>query len=276
MRTIDINDWTPFGEGGFGESYYHKSDRSIMLKMYMKDTDSVLAEREFERARAVLEMGILTPEAIELVTDGSCKGIIFERLIDKKSFNRIVGDDESAMEQSAFEFARCAKLLHSTPCNTACFKPQKELISKAIRDCAEISDADKQTIFTAIERVPNGATCLHGDFHFGNAILSRGKTYFIDLGDFAYGDPRLDLGEMKMAVTLPPPKYIEMLDHMPKERILRYWKTFLKYYFDESDPAKIDEIDQSLTFYMGINTAFMATKKNLTQSLIPAALKMIG
>lgn len=56
MRTIDINDWIPFGEGGFGESYYHKSDRSIMLKMYMKDTDSVLAEREFERARAVLEM----------------------------------------------------------------------------------------------------------------------------------------------------------------------------------------------------------------------------
>ena len=275
MKNVTISDWTQFGEGGFGDSYYHNTDPSLMLKMYKPCRNQNLAEQEFKRANAVYGMGIPTPKALEQVTDGERSGIIFERLQEKKSFSRLIADDPSCLDESIAEFARIARQLHSTPCRTDLFPSQKEVIYDAVHDCQLIEDDQKNPMLQAIEDMPDATTCLHGDFHIGNAVRSLGRSYYIDLGDFAYGDPRLDIAEFKLPVFLMNEERTLEIFHMSKELFVKCWKTFLCCYYGVSTETEVDEIDKSLNRFLAINIAFMATKVSSTKYLYPIALKLL-
>ncbi len=100
-----------------GESYNHKDDPGIMLKLYPIDWTR-LAEKEYDRAVKAFALGVSTPEAKDLVKvpDGRM-GIIFQRIQGKKSFARAVGDDPSRTEELATRFATLCKTLHSTRVN---------------------------------------------------------------------------------------------------------------------------------------------------------------
>ena len=276
MTKVNISDWKQFGEGGFGDSYYHVTDPSLMLKMYKANRNQDLAEQEFQRANAVYDIGIPTPRALEQVTDGERSGIIFERLQEKKSFSRLVAENPLYLEEGMAEFARMSRHLHSTQCRTDLFPSQKEVIYNAVHDCPLIEEAQKPVMLKAIEELPDATTCLHGDFHIGNAVRSLGKSYFIDLGDFAYGDPRLDIAEFKLPVFLMREERTQEIFHMSKELLQRCWKSFLGYYYETSSEAEIDEIDNSLNRLLAIDIAFMATKISSTKNLYPIALKLLG
>ena len=274
-RQIDITEWTRFGEGGFGESYNHVSNPDIMLKLYIASRPQELAVQEYERAAAVCAMGITTPEPLELVECEGRSGIIFERLKAKKSFSRLVADDPQHLEEHIAEFARAAREFHSTPCNKNIFSPQKDLIYRAIEECAIMPVAHKAAFLKAVSELPDADTCLHGDFHIGNAVRSEGRTYFIDLGDFAYGDPRLDIAEFKLPVFLMNDARSQEVFHMSKNLLGLCWKTFLKHYYGTESEKQTEAIDRSLNLFLAIDIAFMATKVSSTDYLSSIAFKLL-
>ena len=100
-----------------GESYNHKDDPGIMLKLYPIDWTR-LAKKEYDRAGKAYALGIPTPEPKALVTvpDGRT-GIIFQRIQGKKSYARAIGDDPSRTEELATRLAALCKTLHSTKVN---------------------------------------------------------------------------------------------------------------------------------------------------------------
>ena len=65
---IDLNDYVRTGEGANGASYDHKTDKRIMMKLYLRNFES--ARTELEMARKVYALGIPSPEPGDLVTDG--------------------------------------------------------------------------------------------------------------------------------------------------------------------------------------------------------------
>ena len=274
-RQIDLSEWVKFGEGGFGESYNHVSDQDIMLKLYIASRPQELAVQEYERAAAVCAMGIASPRPLEVVEYEGRSGIIFERLKEKKSFSRLVADDPQHLEEYIAEFARAAREFHSTPCNKAVFGSQKELIYKAIENCSVIPAEHKEAFLKAVSGLPDASTCLHGDFHIGNAVRSQGRTYFIDLGDFAYGDPRLDIAEFKLPVFLMNDARTQEIFHMSKDLLLRCWNIFLKHYYDTESEERLKAIDDSLNIYLAVNIAFMATKISATTHLSGIAFSLL-
>ena len=78
---IDLNDYIRTGEGANGDSFNHKTDSNIMLKMYFRNFEA--AEKELELARKVYDIGIPTPEPGDLVTDGKRMGVRFRRIEGK-------------------------------------------------------------------------------------------------------------------------------------------------------------------------------------------------
>ena len=275
MKQIDLTEWIKFGEGGFGESYNHAADPDIMLKLYIANRPQELAAQEFERASAVCEMGVTTPRPLELVECGGRSGIIFERLKGKKSFSRLVADDPEHLEEYIAEFAGAALRLHSTPCNKSVFSSQKDLIYKAIEDCSLMPPEHRAAFLKAVSELPDALTCLHGDFHIGNAVRSEGRTCFIDLGDFAYGDPRLDISEFKLPVFLLNEERSQEIFHMSKDLLVRCWKTFLKHYYGARSDEQIQALDDSLNRYLAINIAFMSTKVSATSYLSGVAFSLL-
>lgn len=105
FKTINLEDFVLVGGGRWGESFNHRDNPDIMMKLYALEQKQ-MAFDEYDRAQKVYGLGIPTPEPGELVKspDGRM-GMIFRRIPDKKSFARAAGENPDEAEKFASRFA---------------------------------------------------------------------------------------------------------------------------------------------------------------------------
>ena len=84
-KQINLNEWESFGGGGFGESFYNKTDDSVILKLNKASVSAQKAQEEFRRSKAVYDMGIPSAEPYEFVTDGERFGGEYQVIVNKRS-----------------------------------------------------------------------------------------------------------------------------------------------------------------------------------------------
>lgn len=256
-KLIDLNEWERFGGGAAGDSYYHKTDDTVMLKLYFETLPREMAENEFINSQKVFELGIPCSRAYDFVTDGTRYGITFQRMKDKKSFASTVAEDPSKLEQVARDFAQLGKMVHSTKCDTAAFPRQKDIYLKDLEN-PRVSEPLKQGILKLMDELSDSQTCLHGDFHVGNAIYSEGKPYFIDLGDFAYGDPEIDLCEMFMIAYAASEQNCREQMHMELPLFQKLTDRIIWHYYGLESEMELGLKKQHLAHLMTLQIAHMS------------------
>lgn len=253
-KQIDLNDYVRTGEGANGASYDHKSDPSIMLKIYFRNFDA--AERELELAQKVYDMGIPTPEPGDLVTDGERLGIRFRRLVGKRSYSRASGDEPERVEEYAREFAQLCKKLHSTHVDTTQFENVKDHLYALLEANPYFTEGQKTKIHDFIAAAPDCDTAIHGDLQFSNGIFVEKDgvrtPYLIDLGDFCYGYPMFDIGMVYLCCCLNDETWIREQYHMEKETSLKFWDAFAKEYFGAN--ADMEAVMREVKIYAGLKT----------------------
>lgn len=243
-KKINLEDYVHSGEGANGESFFHREDPTIMLKLYNPSTPAESAIKEYETSLKAYQAGLPVPKPGDLVTDGLRTGIRFERIPGKISFSRAVGNNPEKAEEYARRFARLCLKLHSTHIDTSGFRNIKEVNHELLSENPFLSEEDKQRIGAFIDAAPDADTPCHGDLQFSNAVLSSdGREFFIDLGDLAYGHPWFDLGMVLFTCVYDPEDFIRETFHMEKKTALDFWHYFVKEYFDEdADPAEIERL----------------------------------
>lgn len=194
MTEININEWQEYGNGGTAKTYVKNDDITVILKLFKEEGAVKLAEQEFKNTNAISNLGISCPGAISLATDGKRYGVIAERLNDKKSFSRMISEDMSCMDEISRKFASHAHELHNTQCDTAVFTSHADYYRRLINESSFYSKKLKSRLQSYVDELESTTTCLHGDLTINNIVSAAGKDYWIDLGDFGYGDPYLDLG----------------------------------------------------------------------------------
>ena len=251
---IDLNDYMRTGEGANGASYDHKTDKSIMLKLYFHNFEA--AQVELEMAQKVYAMGVPTPEPGDLVTDGKAMGIRFRRIEGKKSYSRACGDNPERTEEYAREFAQLCRKLHAIHVDTIQFENVKDRLYKMLADNPFFSDEQKQKIHDFIAAAPDADTAIHGDLQFSNGIFVEKEgvrtPYFIDLGDFCYGYPMFDIGMVYLCCCLNNESWTRDVFHMTNATARRFWKAFAPEYFGPD--ANLDEIEKTVRIYAGLKT----------------------
>ncbi len=251
---IDLNDYIRTGEGANGDSFNHKTDSNIMLKMYFRNFEA--AEKELELARKVYDIGIPTPEPGDLVTDGKRMGVRFRRIEGKKSYSRACGDNPEKTEEYAREFARLCKKLHKTEIDTTLFESVKDRLYVMLENNPDFTPEQKQKLHDYIEAAPDTHTALHGDLQFGNAIFveknGQRTPYFIDLGDFCYGYPMFDLGMVYITCKLNNEEWTQTVNHMSNATAARFWDAFAREYFGED--ADLEEKEKEVRIFAGLKT----------------------
>jgi uncharacterized protein (TIGR02172 family) len=251
---IDLNDYVRTGEGANGASYNHKTDPSIMMKLYFRNFDA--AKLELELAKKVYDAGIPTPEPCDLVTDGEKKGIRFRRIEGKKSYSRACGDDPEHTEDYAREFAQMCKQLHATHVDTTQFENVKDRLYAMLAANPFFTDEQKEKIRAFIAAAPDADTAIHGDLQFSNGIFvdkdGERKRYFIDLGDFCYGYPMFDIGMVYLCCCLNDESWTMEQYHMSNAVAARFWDAFAKEYFGPD--ANMDEVMKEVKIYAGLKT----------------------
>ena len=230
-KIINLEEWVSFGGGGFGESFYNKTDDSVILKLNKPSVSAGKAEEEFLRSKAVFQMGIPSAEPYEFVTDGQRYGMTVQRIQGKESFGRIISDHPERLEELAGVTAEYAKALHSIPCNTESFDNIALRTREMIMENKVIPDNVKARLAGYLDELEPANTCLHGDLNPCNIITAQGKVYWIDLGDFGYGDPLLDFNILSHMSGYGPNPMLKHLFHMDRKMLTHFYQSMGRQYF---------------------------------------------
>lgn len=252
---INLSDWERSGEGRNGQSYYHKTDDKVVLKLNDISWNREKTFAEFNMSKSVRELGVRCPEVYSFITDGERYGYISQRIKGKRSFSRMIADDPSRIPELARTFAARARELHSTPCDTSVFHSALARRKEMIDRCDVLPDdvrARLESIYKDFDQT--ACTCLHGDFHTGNLISGEGGEYWIDLGSFAYGDPLLDVSTLYMIGHYTPVKALESIFHISRRQFCSFVDEFLIcYYGEELDDRMMEKIKNAALFKAGIS-----------------------
>ena len=270
---ISLKDYVLSGGGANGESYDHVSDPSVMLKLYFPGKIQQPLD-EMKLARKVFELGIPTPEPGEyVVTEDGRYGIRFRRILGKKSYSRATGDNPAGVGHYAEEFAQMCLKLHSTHVDTTQFENVKDRYYRLLEANPFFTKAEKDKLGKFIADTPDEDTAIHGDLQFSNAIFVGDKRYFIDLGDFCYGNHLFDVGMVYLCCCLSGEDFIQETFHMPKSLAKRFWEEFALAYFGKDRPLR--EIEEEIRPYAGLKTIIVERDTNCPMPEFRAALTSI-
>lgn len=273
---INLSDYELSGGGKLGESYTHRSNPDVLLKLYSKQRESLGLE-EHERACKVFRTGVPCPEPGELVrTEDGRLGILFKRIIGKKSYARALSERPERLEEYAESFAAVCKRLHSLKPEPGLFPTAKEQYKKEIGRNPFLTHEERNGLLQFIDGLPDGDTCVHGDLHHGNVIFTPdGTQYFIDLSDFCTGSPYFDLGIIMLQTCWLPEETERELYHIGLETSRAFWKAFVPAYLGAD--ASLDEVQAMLQPYAFLR---ILVTERLTGTPIgrirPPVHKMIG
>ena len=270
---INLDDYVLFGGGANGESYDHKTDPTVMLKLYHAGAIQQPLD-EMRLARKVYEMGIPTPEPGEyVVTEDGRYGIRFKRITGKKSYSRATGDEPEKVALFAADFADMCKKLHATHVDTTQFENVKDRYYRLLKENPFFTTQEKDKLVRFIADVPDEDTAIHGDLQYSNAIFVGDKRYFIDLGDFCWGNHLFDVGMVYLCCYLSLEDFIKETFHMTKRVAMQFWDYFAQAYFGTDIPLK--EIEELIRPYAGLKTLIVERDTHRPMPELRAALDSI-
>lgn len=209
-------------------------------------------DREKQAAKATFNMGIPTPFSGEMVRVGNHAGLLYELVSNKKSISRAIADDPGHIDEYARRMAKITKELHQTPCNRKVFGPWSDVARRRVDAYQHCTDAERAAIHRWLETVEDTGTCLQGDLHTGNVIVTDEDTLFIDMGDFAYGNPLFDLGCLYFTCKCNDADAMEKFFHNTPETMSSFWDAFAKYYFGASDEDALRKVTELVGPFAGL------------------------
>ena len=271
-KKINLDDYVHAGEGANGESFNHRTDTDVMMKLYNPGKVQQPLD-EMLMARKVYAQGIPSPEPGEYVTVGVRYGIRFRRIHGKKSFSRATADNPEKVAYYAERFAKMCLKLHQIHVDITQFENVKDRYYRLLAENPFFTSAEKDAIARFIADAPDTDTAIHGDLQYSNAIFAGNEDYFIDLGDFCYGYPLFDVGMVYLCCCVSEEAFIQEVFHMPKSLAIQFWECFAPVYFGTDRPLK--EINEEVIPYAGLKTLIVERDTKRPMPEMRACLKGI-
>lgn len=270
---ISLSDYILSGGGANGESYDHRDDPSVMLKLYFPGKIQQPLD-EMLLARKVYDLGIPSPEPGDyVVTEDGRFGIRFKRILGKKSYSRATADEPEKVAQFASEFAQMCRSLHATKVDTTLFENVKDRYYRLLTENPFFTSAEKDKLAKFITDIPDEPTAIHGDLQYSNAIFAGDKRYFIDLGDFCWGNHLFDVGMVYLCCVLDDEDFIRETFHMSKALAGRFWEEFAPCYFGTDRSLK--DIEEEIRPFAGLKTLIIERDMGRPMPIFRAALESI-
>ena len=267
-KPLDMSIYEEFGES-FMSKAYNSADGDAMIKVYGKRGSLEMVTREKAVARAVMVFGIPTPMVGTIYSDGEKWALDFERIAGKRSLSRIISEEPERMEEITVLFAKMCKDLHATPCDTAVFSDRRAFYRSIIAPSNAISEDNRRKVLAFIDRIPAATTCLHGDLQPSNVITNGKENLWIDLSDFAYGYPLMDLAMFYFLSNVVTEQIMIHLFHLGKEDMRKIWDIFCREYFGTSDAAVLAEKEEEIKRYCILHMVYLGCLAGFEPFMVP-------
>ena len=182
-RTAEVYDW----------------QEGAILKLYHEWCPPHWAENEVKVARAVVNAGIPTPAALEIVEVDGRRGIVYERVTGISMLQ-----DMNARPWTGFRHARSLAGLHAkiNGLSLPGLRSYKDDLTTVIRRAPHLSDDLRASVLDLLPALPDDTRLGHGDFHPGNIMLTANGPVIIDWMTACIGSPWADFTRTSLLMLI--------------------------------------------------------------------------
>lgn len=196
---VSIEGCKLIGKGAKGAVYRY--DDELVLKVYNTGNQYKDIERERNLARQAFVAGIPTAISFGIVRVGNGYGSIFE-FLELDTVSSLIASNPENVKDYAAQMAHLAKIIHTTDA-----KEKGMELDSYLNEVYEWIDGGiayednmlSQKIRTMIDELPRVNTLIHGDFHTGNVLNSRGEYILIDMDRLSICHPIVELSGLYMS-----------------------------------------------------------------------------
>lgn len=177
-----------------------------VVKLYYGNIPKDWLHYETEIGTAVYKAGVPAPEVFGQVEVDGRSGLVYEKIAGPSLLALMLHDMDKAEHYSSL-LAQLHADIHR--CRAYRLPRQKDRMAMFVRQSAAFLGDRVEPVLTELERLPEGESVCHGDFHPDNVLQAGGRLTVIDWIDANSGDPLCDAARTSMMflspfVSMPP------------------------------------------------------------------------
>lgn len=208
------------GVGNTASVYEWGKDK--VLKLFYSDYPKEAIEKEFHNAITIRNMDFAKPKAYEIISYEDRIGIIYD-MVKGESLLDWVMKTGDVHECSVYMAKLHKAIIHNEVSNVLNYK---EFLKSNIPNTLSVNLKKREEILQMIDRLQEGNTLCHGDFHPGNILISDGHTIVIDFMNVCHGYFLYDVARTVFLVEYTPVP----MEAGDRELLLRLKKTLADLY----------------------------------------------
>ena len=157
--------------------------KNMICKLFYFGYPKEYIKHEFNNARLISKLGIITPKAYELIVVNGREGILYDRIIGNELYHKFNEENGILFDTWMDKFVGFHKQLLQYKVNDA----------MNYKDFLKMFATDSKTI-SKIDLLADDNSLLHGDFHFGNVMINRADNLvLIDMMNVCKGPAIYDI-----------------------------------------------------------------------------------
>lgn len=186
------------GRGNTADVFEAGQNKAVKLFVPGYPLESVRVE--FENSKLLNDLNIPIVKSHELVTHDGRHGILYDRVDGESMLDILLRTQD--LERYATDLARLHKklLAHRLPSAAAL----KAILKRNVEGTEGLSTPRKSKLLAMLDKLPDGDRFCHGDFHFGNVILSQGGYVIIDYMNVCRGHEYGDIARTFYLIEMTP------------------------------------------------------------------------
>lgn len=214
-----------------------------VLKLFNLGFPSGLVDREARIAGFVSQSSLPTPKLIDTITINNREGLIFERACGYSMFKLVTSRPLhlNDLNKYAALFANLHFMIHN---NSGEGLPQiKPGIQRSINQVKVLNPELKSYVLDILEKLPDGNSLCHFDFHPDQVIITPDGPKIIDWMNGYQGDPLADIAQtsvmLKYGSVIIDNFFIRNFIYFIKGF---FYRKYMKEYFSLNNKADLDMI----------------------------------
>ena len=194
MRALSIDDCKLIGTGFFSKVY--RVDADSIVKVYIRNTQLDMINRERELARNAFLLGIPAAITFDIVDIDGKYGLLFESINGGTLTQKILSDIEH-LDQYIIQYANLLKTINTTQSVSDNIPRVSNIINNKLEVIKPyLEDAEYQKLSSMLTSIEDTNTFVHADCHTGNIMLQNDELIIIDMDTLCTGNPIFELAAL--------------------------------------------------------------------------------
>lgn len=170
-------------------------------------------------------------------------GAVYE-LLEARSLAQCIRENPDRLDDYIDISVSLLETIHGTQMDTGALENKREAaLRRIVKSTQKVLDAEQyELLMQHLNKIPDGNSMVHGDFHIKNIVMQDGTPMLIDMETIGYGAPILDLGYLHRAYIgfseIIPDNAVQFFD-LSQETCEYIWNRTLRRYYGGEEEATL-------------------------------------